>query len=136
VTPYFANTYFVKPEQSNPCFGVFPPQTYFTPTYESAVRNTRVAAAVGGGDSGMRRLDELDPPVVVVVVEEGMLAMTVARTDWGDTPSVAGEQPVRESIVPAAIAPARERFGVIMPIGKAEPAPLAQATTSGCRASR
>jgi hypothetical protein len=124
----------VKPEQSNPCFGVFPPHTYLTPTYDSAVRSTRVAAAEGGGDAGIRRRDDGDPlPVVVVVVEGGMLAMIVESTDWGDTPSVAGAQPVRESIVPAAIAPARERFGGIMPVSKAEPTPAAHAATIYCR---
>ena len=88
------------------------------------MRRTREAAADGGGDSGMRLRGELGPRVVVVVVvEEGMLAMTVASTDSGDTPSVAGEQPVRERIVPAAIAPARERVGGIMSIGKAERTP-------------
>ena len=103
--------------------------------YDSAVLRTRVAAADGGGEAGIRRRDDVDPPlvVVVVVVDEGMLAMMVESTDWGDTPSVAGAQPVRESIVPAAIAPARERFGVIMPIGKAEPTPSARAMTTGCR---
>src|SRR3954468_15134208 len=67
--PYFANTYFVKPEQSKPWLGVFPPHTYFTPRYESAVRSTRDAAAVGGGELGMRApLDVVRPLVVVVVV--------------------------------------------------------------------
>ena len=107
--------------------------------YDSAVLRTRVAAPEGGGDAGIRRRDDdvVDPPLVVVVVDDddGMLAMIVESTDWGDTPSVAGAQPVRESIVPAAIAPARERLGVIMPIGKAEPTPSVRATTSDCRAN-
>jgi len=100
------------------------------------VRSTRDAAADGGGDSGMRRRGELGPRVVVVVVvEDGMFAMTVASTDSGDTPSVAGEQPVRERSVPAAIAPARERVGGIMTIGKAEPTPSNRIAATGCRAS-
>src|SRR5262245_48845325 len=52
---YFANTYFVKPEQSNPSLGVLPPQTYLVPTYASAVRSTRAASAVAGGELGIRR---------------------------------------------------------------------------------
>jgi hypothetical protein len=85
----------------------------------------------------MRLRGELGPRlVVVVVVDDGMLAMTVARTDSGDTPSVAGAQPERESIVPAAIAPTRERVGGIMAIAKAEPTPSTHTTTSRCRATR
>src|SRR4051812_22749037 len=57
-TPFFAKTYFVKPEQSKP-FGVLPPQTYGTPRYRSAVPSTRDAAAVGFGERGMRVVEEL-----------------------------------------------------------------------------
>src|SRR5689334_13508578 len=58
-TPFFAKTYFVKPEQSKP-FGVLPPQTYGTPMYLSAVLSTRDAAAVGLGERGMRVV--VEPP--------------------------------------------------------------------------
>src|SRR5689334_8356133 len=134
VMPYFANTYFVKPEQSNP-LGVLPPQTYGTPTYASAVCRTREAAVDGGGDSGMRlRLpdgDGIRPPLDVVVVDDGMLAMTADRMSVGDTPSVVADvQPARESTETAAIAPARACEGVTMSRGKASSKPrcIARAT--------
>src|SRR5512138_1199303 len=60
--PFFAKTYFVKPEQSKP-FGVLPPHTYGTPTYRSAVPSTRDAAAVGAGERGMRAPDEPRDPL-------------------------------------------------------------------------
>src|SRR5512133_3480080 len=114
-TPYFANTYFVNPEQSNPSPGVLPPHTYLTPRYESAVRSTRLAAAHGGGDSGMRRRDAgARPELVVVVLADGRFAMTVARTVSGDTPRLAGAQPVTARTDTAAIAPTRASEGVIM----------------------
>src|SRR3954465_7471201 len=97
-TPYFANTYFVKPEQSNPWFGVLPPQTYGTPIYPCAVCSSREAVAEGGGDSGIRprvgaRPSRSGAEVEVVVVLVGMLRMTVARTVSGDTPIGTDAQP-------------------------------------------
>jgi hypothetical protein len=142
VTPYFANMYFVNPEQSNPSFGVLPPQTYFTPRYDSAVLRTRDAVADGGGESGIRRRegDGAGPPgievEVVVVVDDGMLAMTVARMLPGDTPTVAGEQPVRMRKGAAAIAPTLGNEGVTMPIVKAGGTPTMSESTNSCRAIR
>src|SRR6478672_3532243 len=60
--PCFAKTYFVKPEQSKPLSGLFPPQTYGTPTYRSAVWSSRAAEAVGAGDRGIRTPEEPDEP--------------------------------------------------------------------------
>src|SRR5215213_1543456 len=94
VTLYFAKTYFVNPEQSNPSRGVLPPHTYLVPTYASAVRSTREAAADGGGDAGMRRRVGVVRPPLVVVPEDGMFAMTVERTVAGDMPRVPVAQPV------------------------------------------
>jgi hypothetical protein len=81
--------------------------------YDSAVWRIRVAAADGGGDGGMRRRDGLGRPVLVVV-DAGIVASTLARTDSGDTPSVPVAQPVRSTDA-AAIAPTRAGEGVIMP---------------------
>jgi len=87
-----------------------------------------VAADDAGGDSGMRRLregaGEVRPVLVVVaVVDDGRFAMTVARTVSGDTPSVAGVQPVRHRKGTTAIAPARGSEGEIMPTREAESTP-------------
>jgi len=74
-----------------------------------------VAADDGGGESGMRRrAGVVRPELVDVVVDEGMLAMTVARTVSGDTPRLAGVQPVIVKRDTAAIAPTRGADGVIM----------------------
>jgi hypothetical protein len=122
VIPCFANTYFVKPEQSKPSLGVLPPHTYLTPTYESAVRSTRAAAADAAGDVGIRLREGVDLPVRVVV-DDGMFAMTVAMTVWGDTPRVPGAQPVRDRRDATATAPTRASEGVIMPNAKADLTP-------------
>jgi len=88
----------------------------------------------GGGDSGMRRLvpeGMVRPPLVVVVVDDGMLAMTADRMSVGDTPSVVAEvQPARESTETAAIAPARACEGVTMPGGKASSTPIIRVITT------
>lgn len=78
--------------------------------------STRDAAADGGGEFGMRlRAGVVRPELVdVVVVDDGRLAMTVARTVSGDTPRLAGVQPVNERRDTAAIAPTRGSVGVIM----------------------
>jgi len=104
------------------------------------VRKTRDAALEGGGDSGIRRrLPDDDgmvrPPLDVVVVDDGMLAMTADRMSVGDTPSVVAEvQPARESTETAAIAPARACEGVTMSGGKASSTPECSAVSSGCSA--
>jgi len=104
---------------------VSPPHTYFTPEYESPVRSTRAAAEDGGGESGMRRRAGLvRPERVDVVVDDGMLAMTVARTVSGDTPRLAGVQPVIAKRDAAAIAPTRGVDGVIMRKADAHTAPV------------
>jgi len=54
------------------------------------------------------------PELVVVVVDDGRLAMTVARTVSGDTPRLAGAQPVNAMRDTAAIAPTLGLDGVIM----------------------
>jgi len=103
------------------------------PRYESAVRRIRAAAADAGGESGIRRRDGAGrPELVVVVVDDGMFAITVARTVSGDTPSVPGAQPARSNEDAAAIAPTRTGEGVIMPGGVAETTPGIDATTNGC----
>src|SRR3954467_14109509 len=89
------------------------------------MRNTREAAADGGGDSGMRRRVDGSRPLLVVVVDDGMLARTTERTVSGETPRVPVAQPVRDSRDAAAIAPTRGSEGVIMPRAKAEMAPAA-----------
>src|SRR5689334_7611710 len=92
--PYFAKTYFVKPEQSNPSRGELPPHTYFTPRYDSAVRSTRSASLDGGGDGGMRLRAGLGAGVVLPVpsgVTAGSTAMMVDRTVSGDTPRLADD---------------------------------------------
>jgi hypothetical protein len=110
VTPCFAKTYFVKPEQSNPSFGVLPPQVYRVPTYASAVWRSRAAFADGAGDDGIRRVRGSDEDVV-----RGMAAMTVEMTVAGDTPSVADDaQPVTNEERTAATAPTRGRARVVM----------------------
>ena len=83
---------------------------------------TRTAAADGGGESGIRRLVGDGAGIVddvVVVVDDGILAITVARMLPGDTPTVAGEQPVRSRKGAPAIAPTRGNEGVTMPTAKA-----------------
>jgi len=122
-TPDFANTYFVNPEQSKPSRGVLPPQTYLTPAYESPVRSTRAAAGDGVGEFGIRRRAGVVRPEFVVVVDDGMLAMTVARTVSGDTPRLADVQPAIERRDTAAIAPTRVGEGVIMQTANADLAP-------------
>ncbi|HEY6828279.1 MAG TPA: hypothetical protein VI259_15575, partial [Gemmatimonadaceae bacterium] len=63
--------------------------------------------------------DDRPPLVVVVVVDDGMFAMTADRMSVGETPSVVAEvHPARESTETAAIAPARACEGVIMPRAK------------------
>src|SRR6185436_3179552 len=75
------------------------------------------------------------PPLDVVVVDDGMLAMTADRMSVGDTPSVVAEvQPARESTETAAIAPARACEGVTMSGGKASSTPECSAVSSGCSA--
>jgi len=83
------------------------------------VRKMRAAAAEGGGDSGMGSLDG-EPRPVLVVVTGGRFAMTVARTDSGDTPRVAVVQPVTTKSDAAATAPTRAGEGEIMPAAGAE----------------
>lgn len=140
VTPYFANTYFVNPEQSNPWLGVLPPQTYLVPTYASAVRSTRDAAADGGGEFGMRRprvevVVVVVPPPPVVGMAEGILARTTDRTVSGDTPRDPVAQPVRGNRDTAAIAPTRGSDGVIIRRAKAGLAPTASRMATDCRAT-
>jgi hypothetical protein len=79
-------------------------------------------------DGGLR------PGLVVVVVDDGMFAMTVARTVAGDTPRVADEQPASDTRDAAAIAPTRGSEGVIMPNAKADLTPAVRGMTTGCRA--
>ena len=77
------------------------------------MRRTRVAADDGGGESGIRRRAGVVRPELVVV-DDGRLAMTVARTVSGDTPRLAGAQPVNAMRDTAAIAPTLGVDGVIM----------------------
>ena len=89
------------------------------------MRSTRVAADDGGGESGIRRrAGVVRPEVVVVVVDDGRLAMTVARTVSGDTPRLAGVQPVIAKKDAAAIAPTRGVDGGIMRQANAHMAPV------------
>ena len=68
--------------------------------------------------------DGMVRPPLVVVVDDGMFAMTADRMSVGDTPSVVAEvQPARESTETAAIAPARACEGVTMSRGKASSKP-------------
>src|SRR5262249_41496581 len=98
----------------------------------------RAAAADAGGESGIRRRDgdggRLPPVLVVVGIDDGMFAMTVASTGSGDTPRVPGAQPASSREDAAAIAPTRAGEGVIMQRGVAESAPGSRVTTSGCGA--
>src|SRR5690242_2834514 len=149
--PYLANTYFVKPEQSNPSRGVFPPQTYFTPRYDAAVRSTRAASADGGGDSGMRlRAGErglglgtgVGPRVGLVLpvsggMTAGSTAMMVERTSSGDTPRLAEDaHPASDTSDATAIAPARGIGGVIMPAREAGSAPSRGGDANACANDR
>jgi hypothetical protein len=86
----------------------------------------------------MRRPREVEGlrVVVVVVVDDGMLAMTVARTDSGDTPMLAVPQAVISRQDAAATAPTRAGVGVIMPSGEADLEPNARTPTSGCETTR
>ena len=72
----------------------------------------------------MRRREGVVRPDVVVVVEEGMAAMTAESTVSGDTPRDACVQPVTATRDAAAIAPTPESERVIMSNAKADPAPL------------
>jgi hypothetical protein len=56
-------------------------------------------------------------------VDDGMFAMTVAMTVWGDTPRVPGAQPLRDRRDATATAPTRASEGVIMSNAKAHWAP-------------
>src|SRR5262245_58483302 len=101
----------------------------------------RAAAADAGGDSGIRRREDGDdgrllPVLVVVGIDDGMFAMTVASTVSGDTPSVPGAQPASSREDAAAIAPTRAGEGVIMPGGVAESTPGSHTTTSDCGTTR
>src|SRR4051794_38911569 len=85
--PCFANTYFVKPEQSKPDSGVLPPHVYGVPTYLSAVLRTRDAVAVAAGDLGMRAPDgRVDVPPRDPIASPARI--TAERTVDGDAVSV------------------------------------------------
>ena len=72
-------------------------------------------------------------PVVVVVVDAGMLAMTAERISEGETPRFPVAQPVSDTTDTTAIAPTRGSDGVIMSSAEAESTPGHQTPTSGCR---
>jgi hypothetical protein len=69
---------------------------------------------------------------LLVVVDDGMLAMTVDRMTSGDTPRVPGAQPVSDRTDAAAIAPTRVIEGVIMPGAEADLTPGAPETATTC----
>src|SRR5215207_9184448 len=110
-TPFFAKTYFVKPEQSKP-FGVLPPQTYFTPTYWSAVLSTRAAAALADGERGMRTV--VDPPDEPLPRELALITRpartTPSRMVPGETASVPCAQAERTSMAEGTTAMGRTRM--------------------------
>ena len=112
-TPFFAKTYFVNPEQSKP-LGVFPPQTYGTPTYRSAVPSTRDAAAVGAGERGMRTPDEprLDSPVELLAPEliTRPARITPSRMVPGETAIVPCAHAERTSMAEGTTATGRTRM--------------------------
>jgi len=95
------------------------------------VRSTRAAVADGGGEFGIR-LPEGERRLVVVVVDDGMLAMMSIMVS-GDTPRFAGVQAATDSMETAAIAPIRGSGGVIMSTAKASSGPRARVTTTACR---
>src|SRR5829696_4469509 len=120
-TPFFANTYFVKPEQSKP-FGVLPPQTYFTPTYWSAVLSTRAAAALAAGERGMRAVDDpRDEPLEVLLPEPELMTrparMTPSRMVPGETASVPCAHAERTSIAEGTTATGRTRMHDMVLLG-------------------
>jgi hypothetical protein len=78
----------------------------------------------------MRRRDGVVRPELVVVVDEGRFAMTAERTVSGDTPRLAGAQPVTAKTDTAAIAPTRGSEGVIMLYAKADERPNVRAMTT------
>src|SRR5215207_1228278 len=113
-TPFFAKTYFVKPEQSKP-FGVLPPQTYFTPTYWSAVLSTRAAAALAEGERGMRTVDDprdepLEPPLRELALITRPARTTPSRMVPGETASVPCAQAERTSMAEGTTAMGRTRM--------------------------
>ena len=86
------------------------------------MRSTRAAVAEGGGEFGIRLPDGERRLVVVVVEDDGMLAMMSIIVS-GDTPRFAGVQPATDRTETAAIAPIRGSGGVIMPTAKASSGP-------------
>src|SRR5829696_6945998 len=110
-TPFFAKTYFVKPEQSKP-FGVLPPQTYFTPTYWSAVLLACAVAALADGERGMRTV--VDPPDEPLPRELALItrpARTMpSRMVPGETASVPCAQAERTSMAEGTTAMGRTRM--------------------------
>jgi hypothetical protein len=110
--------------------------------YDSPMRSTRDAAAVGGGESGIGARAEvrLDVDVVVVVVpprdtvvDAGMFAMIVERIVPGVTPRVADVQPATDTEDRTAIAPSRGSERGIMPGTKAALAPVVHNCGTDCR---
>jgi hypothetical protein len=101
--PCFANTYLVNPEQSNPVSGVFPPHTYGTPTYRSAVASTRAAVAVGAGERGMRTVEEPDAPEplerddLLLAPTASPIITAVESTVDGESETIPCAQPQRRS---------------------------------------
>ena len=95
------------------------------------MRSTFDAVADGAGDSGIRLLVGVvrppppppPPPPASGKDDRGMFAMTVERIVPGETPRVAGEQPVTERKERTAVAPTRGRERVYMPNVKAAMAP-------------
>ena len=132
--PCFANTYFVKPEQSNPLCGVLPPHEYGTPTYRSAVPSTRDAVADGAGEAGKRALPERDVEVgresddVVREPSTSPARITVESTVDGDIEIMPWAHPSRSS-VQARTRAGRAGARGITPFHKAPLAPTGGFTT-------
>src|SRR6476661_7289236 len=109
-TPFFAKTYFVKPEQSKP-LGVLPPQTYGTPMYRSAVPSTRDAAAVGLGERGMRVDDPpAERPAEVLALITRPARTTPSRMVPGETAIVPCAHAERTSMAEGTTAMGRTRM--------------------------
>ena len=92
------------------------------------MRSTRAAVADGGGELGIR-LPDGERRLVVVVVDDGMLAMMSIIVS-GDTPRFAGVQPATDRTETAAIAPIRWSGGVTMPSAKASSRPRVSGITT------
>src|ERR1700704_2334567 len=133
--PCRAKTYFVKPEQSKPLSGVFPPQVYGVPTYWPAVSSTRAAAAVGAGDRGIRTPEEPDPPeplepdALLFASTASPIITAAESTVDGEIEIIPCAQPQRRSSEDASAGGRTRRRRGVMPVAR-------QLRRHGCSSSQ